>query len=185
PIPAGPSILTGRTLPPVGGDTQFADMRAAFDALSDDDKALVAGRIGEHSLFHSRRRDGFDDFTDEERVTWKPVPQALVRTHPESGRKALFAGSHLGAIQGMDDQEAAPLIDRLNDHAAEDRFVHTHEWALGDVVVWDNRCVLHRGMPYDKAKYVRNMRRTTVAGLGLTVENGAAVDEYAAAHAAG
>jgi alpha-ketoglutarate-dependent 2,4-dichlorophenoxyacetate dioxygenase len=178
PVPAGPSFLTGRIIPPEGGDTEFADLRAAYDALPEARRRAIEGLIAEHSLQHSRRRYGYNQFTEAERQHWPPVLNPIVRRHPETGRKTLFVGSHAGRIVGMDDAAGHALIDELIAFATQPEFVYAHRWTLGDLVMWDNRCCMHRGRLWDQARYPRNVRRITVAGLGPTVVDGRAVDEY-------
>jgi alpha-ketoglutarate-dependent 2,4-dichlorophenoxyacetate dioxygenase len=178
PVPAGPSFLTGRIVPPEGGDTEFADLRAAYDALPEAKRRQIDGLVAEHSLIHSRRRYGFNQFTEAERKHWPPVFNPLVRRHPETGRKTLFVGAHAGRIVGMDDADGAALIDELIAFATQPEFVYAHRWTLGDLVMWDNRCCMHRGRLWDQQRYPRNVKRTTVAGIGPLLADGKPVDEY-------
>jgi alpha-ketoglutarate-dependent 2,4-dichlorophenoxyacetate dioxygenase len=168
PIPAKYSILSGRVVATTGGETEFADMRAAHDALDDPTKAEIADLVCEHSLIYSREVMGFDDLTEAERATMCPVRQALVRTHPGSGRKALYLGSHIGTIIGWPMPEARAFIRDLTEHATQRGFVYAHRWRPFDLVMWDNRTLMHRVRCYDSTQ-VRDMRRTTVAGTALTV----------------
>jgi alpha-ketoglutarate-dependent 2,4-dichlorophenoxyacetate dioxygenase len=161
-IPARFSLLSARVIPEEGGETQFADMRAAWDALPERMKARVEGLICEHTQLFSRGRIGFDDWSDEERAKMAPVPQMLVRTHPGSGRKSLFLSSHAGRIRGMAEPEARLLLMDLTEHATQREFVHTHSWTVGDLVMWDNRCTMHRAREYDETQ-VRDLHRTTVS----------------------
>ena len=163
PIPAKYSLLSARVVNPVGGNTEFADMRAAYDALDADTKAKIEDLICEHSLMYSRGSLGMVDFTDEERAMFRPVRQRLVRTHPVTGRKSLYLSSHAGGIVGMPMPEARILLRDLNEHATQPRFVYTHAWRPWDLVIWDNRQVMHRGRRYDQ-RQPRDMRRTTIAG---------------------
>ena len=163
PIPARYSLLSGRVVATHGGDTEFADMRAAYDALDDATKAEVAGLVCEHSLIHSRELLGFGDLTAEEKATMRPVTQPLVRTHPLSGRISLYLASHIGTIIGWPVPEARAFIRDLTEHATQRRFVYAHKWQPFDLVMWDNRSTMHRVRRYD-ATQVRDMRRTTVAG---------------------
>jgi len=156
-----------------GGDTEFADMRAAYDALDDATKAECEGLICEHSLIYSRELLGFDGLTEDERTTMRPVRQTLLRTHPGSRRKSLYLASHIGAIIGWPVPEARALIRDLIEHATQRQFVYTHKWRPFDLVMWDNRCTMHRVRRYDNAQ-PRDMRRTTVAGTQMTAEQAAA-----------
>jgi alpha-ketoglutarate-dependent 2,4-dichlorophenoxyacetate dioxygenase len=146
------------------GETEFADCRAAYDALPEAMKARVAGLVAEHSIYTSRAVLGFTDFTAEERAALPPVLHPLVRVHPGSGRSALCIASHAGAIVGMPLAEARLLLADLMEHATQRDFVHRHRWRVGDLVIWDNRSVLHRGRGFD-LDAVRDMRRTTVSDV--------------------
>src|SRR5215218_7814850 len=168
PIPAKFSLLSARVVNPKGGNTEFADMRAAYDALDDDTKAEIEDMICEHSLMYSRGSLGFLDYTEEEKQMFKPVLQRLVRTHPVHGRKSLYLSSHAGAIQGMSVPEARVLLRDLNEHATQPEFVYVHKWTLHDLVMWDNRQTMHRVRRYDQSQ-PRDMRRATVAGNAPTV----------------
>src|SRR5437867_12476124 len=163
PIPAKYSLLSAGVVNPVGGNTEFADMRAAYDALDADTKAQIEDLICEHSLMYSRGSLGMVDFTDEERAMFRPVRQRLVRTHPVTGRKSLYLSSHAGGIVGMPMPEARILLRDLNEHATQPRFVYAHAWRPWDLAVCDNRQVMHRGRRYDQ-RQPRDMRRTTIAG---------------------
>jgi alpha-ketoglutarate-dependent 2,4-dichlorophenoxyacetate dioxygenase len=167
-IPAKYSLLSARVVNPVGGNTEFADMRAAYDALDADTKALVEDLVCEHSLMYSRGSLGLLDYSDEERAMFRPVRQRLVRTHPVTGRKSLYLSSHAGAIVGMPMAEARILLRDLTEHATQPAFVYVHRWKQWDLVMWDNRQMMHRVRRYDDAQ-PRDMRRTTVAGTAPTV----------------
>ena len=169
PIPAKYSLLSARVVNPVGGNTEFADMRAAYDTLDADTKALVEDLVCEHSLMYSRGLLGMLDYSDEEREMFRPVRQRLVRTHPVTGRKSLYLSSHAGAIVGMPMAEARILLRDLNEHATQPAFVYVHRWRPWDLVMWDNRQMMHRVRRYDDDQS-RDMRRTTVAGTVPTVE---------------
>jgi alpha-ketoglutarate-dependent 2,4-dichlorophenoxyacetate dioxygenase len=169
-LPARASLLYAREIPPVGGHTEFADMRAAYDALPDDLKHRVTGLVADHALAHSRARTGFNDFTEEERRNLPPVPQVIVRTIPENRRRSLYLASHAGHIHCMSDDESAALIDRLIAHATQRQFVYTHRWRLHDLVMWDDRCTMHRGTDYDDLRWARNMHRATVSDVANTCE---------------
>jgi alpha-ketoglutarate-dependent 2,4-dichlorophenoxyacetate dioxygenase len=173
PIPAKFSLLSARVVNPKGGNTEFADMRAAYDALDDDTKAEIEDMICEHSLMYSRGSLGFLDYTDEEKEMFKPVLQRLVRTHPVHRRKSLYLSSHAGAIKGMSMPEARLLLRDLTEHATQPAFVHVHKWTLHDLVMWDNRQTMHRVRRYDQSQ-PRDMRRATVAGTEPTVQQQAA-----------
>jgi len=168
PVPATYSLLSGRVVVSKGGETEFADMRAAYDALDDATKAEAADLICEHSLIYSREALGFDDLSEAERATMRPVRQVLVRAHPVSGRKSLYLASHIGTIIGWPVPEARAFIRDLTEHATQRRFVYSHQWRPFDLVMWDNRCTMHRARRFDPAQ-VRDMRRTTVAGTAPTV----------------
>jgi alpha-ketoglutarate-dependent 2,4-dichlorophenoxyacetate dioxygenase len=171
-VPAKYSLLSARQIPETGGNTEFADMRAAYEALDDETKAEIEDLICEHSLLHSRGILGFTDFTDEERKTFTPVHQRLVRTHPVTGRKSLFLSSHAGTIDGWLMPEARSLLRDLTEHATQPAFVHIHEWRQHDLVMWDNRQTMHRVRRFKWTKDVRDMRRTTLQGDGPTVPEG-------------
>jgi alpha-ketoglutarate-dependent 2,4-dichlorophenoxyacetate dioxygenase len=167
PIPAKYSLLSARVVNPVGGNTEFADMRAAYDALDAATKTLVEDLVCEHSLMYSRGSLGMLDYSDEERAMFRPVRQRLVRTHPVTGRKSLYLSSHAGAIVGLPVAEARILLRDLNEHATQPRFVYVHAWRPWDLVMWDNRQMMHRVRRYDDGQ-PRDMRRTTVAGNAPT-----------------
>jgi alpha-ketoglutarate-dependent 2,4-dichlorophenoxyacetate dioxygenase len=160
-VPAKYSILSARTIPDGGGNTEFADMRAAYDALDERTKREVADMICVHSQIFSRGILGFTDFTDEERVKWAPVRQRLVRKHPNTGRLSLYLSSHAGGIEGWPVPEARAFLRDLNEHATQRKFVYAHVWKQGDIVMWDNRVTMHRARRYDYNQ-VRDMRRTTL-----------------------
>jgi alpha-ketoglutarate-dependent 2,4-dichlorophenoxyacetate dioxygenase len=175
PTPAKYSLLHARVLPkpsPMGaGNTEFADMRAAYDALDDEVKAEIKDYVCEHSQQYSRGVLGFD-FTDEERLKNPAVPQRLVRLHPGSKRRSLFLSAHAGAIRGMPVPEARALLRDLTEHATQRQFVYAHQWRLGDLVMWDNRAMMHRARRYDPNE-VRELHRTTVADDCPTLEQAA------------
>ena len=171
--PAKYSLLHAVSLPSKGGDTQFADMRAAYDALDEETKDLVEGMVCEHSQIYSRQLIGFFDLTDEERERFAPVRQCMVRVHPVTGRKSLYLSSHAGGIVGWPVQEARGFLRDLIEHATQREFVYTHKWRLGDLVMWDNRQTMHRARPFP-ANEPRDMRRTTLAGDGPTAEQASA-----------
>jgi alpha-ketoglutarate-dependent 2,4-dichlorophenoxyacetate dioxygenase len=164
-LPALASLLYARSIPTIGGHTEFADERAAYDALPEDTKRRLSLLVAEHSIFNSRARLGFSSFSDEERREMPPVPQAVVRTIPESGRKSLYLASHAGRIFGMPEREGRALIDELVAHATQRQFVYTHRWRVHDLVIWDNRCTMHRGTEFDDLRWKRDMQRATVSDV--------------------
>ena len=172
PVPAMYSLLHARRIPSKGGNTEFADMRAAYDALDDETKAQVEDLICEHSQIYSRQQLGFTDFTDDERARFAPVRQRLVRTHPSTRRKSLYLSSHAGGISGWPVPEARAFLRDLVEHATQPQFVYSHQWRQWDLVVWDNRQTMHRVTRFDETQ-VRDMRRTTVAGDTTTVAQAA------------
>lgn len=172
PTPAKYSLLSARVIPRSGGNTEFADMRAAWDALDSETRTLVQDLVCEHSQIYSRGVLGFTDFTEEERRKWAPVLQRLVRRHPVTGRRSLYLSAHAGAIVGWPVPEARALLRDLTEHATQREFVHAHKWRRFDLVMWDNRVTMHRGRRYD-AREVRDMHRTTVADAAPTLEQAA------------
>lgn len=171
-VPAKFSLLSARVIPSAGGNTEFADMRAAYDALDDAMKERIADLVCEHSQIYSRGLLGFDDFTPEDLIRFKPVRQRLVRTHPSTGRKSLYLASHAGAIVGWPVPEARALLRDLTEHATQRKFVYAHEWKQWDLVMWDNRATMHRARPFE-ATEVRDMHRTTVACERSTMDEAA------------
>ena len=167
--PAKYSLLSARQIPTEGGDTQFADLRAAYDALPEKKKREIEGLVALHSVMFSRAKIGFNDFAPEEYKTEVPVPQLIVRTLPGSGRKTLYLASHAGEVEGMPVPEGKMLLHDLIDHATQPQFVYTHRWRVNDLVMWDDRCTMHRGREYDMDQ-ARDLHRTTVADIGPTVE---------------
>jgi alpha-ketoglutarate-dependent 2,4-dichlorophenoxyacetate dioxygenase len=169
PVPAKYSLLSGRVLPSWGAHTEFADMRAAYDALDARTKAEVAELICEHSLTYSREAIGFTDLTPEEIAAFRPVRQRLVRTHPGTGRKSLFLSAHAGAIVGWTIPEGRMFLRDLTEHATAREFVYSHSWRPYDLVMWDNRSTMHRARRFDRNE-VRDVRRTTLAGDSASAE---------------
>ena len=160
-IPARYSALCAHVIPPAGGETEFADMRAAWDMLAPDWKARVKGLVCEHSRLYSKGALGVP-FTEQEQRDFAPVRQPLVRTHPRSGRHSLYLSSHAGRIVGWPVPEAMMLLRELTEHATQRELVYRHQWRVGDLVMWDNQATMHRGRPYDDTKYPRDLRRTTL-----------------------
>ena len=157
------SLLYARSVAPIGGHTEFADLRAAYDALPAAMKDRLRGQIAEHSLIYSRGKLGFTDFTPEEKVAFTPVLRPLVRRIPESGRDTLYIASHIGRIGGMEDAETLALLAELIEHATQRQFIYTHRWSVGDLVMWDNRCTMHRGTEYEDTRWVRDLQRATTS----------------------
>ena len=168
-IPAKYSLLRAVRIPSKGGNTEFAHMGAAYEALDDETKALIEDRVCEHSQLFSRESVGFTDFTPEERERLKPVRQRLVRTLPRTGRKSIYLSSHAGTIVGWPLPEARLLLRDLTEHATQREFVYSHPWRVDDLVMWDNRQTMHRGRPFPAGE-ARDVRRTTIGGEAPTVE---------------
>ena len=169
-LPSICSLLYAETVAPVGGNTEFADQRAAYDALPEATQRKLQGLVVEHWIATSRRRSGFSEFTEEEQKRLPPVPQVLVRTIPQSGRKSLYVASHAGRIWGMPDAEGRDLIDGLIAHVTQRQFVYTHRWRPNELVMWDNRCTMHRGTNFEDLRWVRDMRRVTVSDVANSCE---------------
>ena len=172
PVPAKYSLLSARVIPSWGANTEFADMRAAYDALDLRNKTEVEDLVCEHSLIYSREAIGFTELIPDEIAAFKPVRQRLVRTHPVTGRKSLFLASHAGAIVGWTIPEARMFLQELIEHATRREFVYSHFWEPNDLVMWDNRTTMHRARRFDRND-VRDMRRTTLAGDAETTEQAA------------
>ena len=168
--PALCSLLYSTTIAPIGGHTEFADQRAAYDALPPAMKQRLDGLVAEHSIETSRRRTGFAEFSADEAKRLPPVPQMLVRTVPESGRRSLYVASHAGRIFEMPDAEGRALLEDLMAHVTQRQFVYIHRWRPHELVMWDNRCTMHRGTDYDDLRWVRDMRRATVSDVANTCE---------------
>ena len=168
-VPAKCSLLSAREIPSSGGETEFADLRAAWDALPETRKRALDGLVVEHSIFRSRSQIGFADFNDEIYRQLPPVPQALVRHHPASGRTSLYLASHASHIPGWPVEKGRALIEEMVAFATQPQFVYQHRWTVGDLVMWDNRCTMHRGRPYDDTQR-RVLHRTTVSDYANTLE---------------
>ena len=168
-IPAKCSLLSARELPSSGGETEFADMRAAWDALPDARKGELDRLVVEHSIFRSRSQIGFADFNDDIFKELPPVRQALVRHHLYSGRTSLYLASHASHVIGWPVERGRPLLEELIAFATQPQFVYQHRWTVGDLVIWDNRCTMHRGRPYDDTQR-RVLHRTTVSDRANTLE---------------
>ena len=176
PVPVVLGMLHAVTLPPPSpfgnGETEFADMRAAYDALPDAAKAAIDGLVIEHDVFWSRGQIGFTEFPQGEREQYPPSPQRLVRTHPGSKRKTLYLSAHASHVVGWPVADGRLLLLDLNTHATQPQFVYRHEWRVGDLVIWDNRCTMHRGRPHDENK-ARDLRRATTLDVGSTLHEAA------------
>jgi len=168
--PAKMSMLTAQSVSPTGGETEFADMRAAWDALPVERREQLEGLIAEHDYYRTRLMVGLDpnSISPERRALRPAVPQVLIRTHPVTGRKSLYIASHITRIYGMDEAAGRKLVDELTEHATQPAFTYQHHWTVGDVVLWDNRCTMHRGRPFDES-LPRAMRRATISDIGPTV----------------
>ena len=167
-IPAAWSLLSGRAVPSWGGNTEFADMRAAYDALDDRTKRQVEDLVCHHSQIYSREKSGFTELSEAEREAFKPVRQRLVRRHPATGRKSLFLSSHAGVVEGMTLPEGRMLLMDLTEFATRERFVYSHAWRVNDLVIWDNRATMHRGRPFDASER-RDIRQTRLGGDAMTI----------------
>ncbi len=170
-IPARFSLLSAHVLPPEGGDTQFADMRAAHDMLDEKTRTEIADLTCEHSRIFSKGALGLA-FTEQEVQAFAPVRQRLVRIHRKSLRKSLYLSSHAGRILGWPIPEAQILLRELTEHATQREFVYSHRWRAGDLVMWDNRTTMHRARRYDERVYPRDLRRTTVSDGVPTITQG-------------
>ena len=167
-VPATASLLSGREVPPEEGETEFATGRAAWDDLEDALKEELDGLVAIHDFSYSRGLIRADLVDEAQRSETPPVPQAVVRSNPANGRRNLYAGAHASHIRGRDIEESRAFLRGLTDRIVQERYTYTHRWRQGDLVMWDNRCCLHRGRPWNKGKYRRVMHRTTVAGIGPT-----------------
>lgn len=171
-VPGALSLLYAHVVPDEGGDTEFADLRAAYDALPEATKAELEGLVAEHSIWHSRGQLAVTTYTPEELASLPPVPQRVVRTHPGSHRRTLYIASHASHIIGLPVADGRLMLMDLMEHATQPRFVHAHKWRQGDLVVWDNRCTMHRARPFDTTK-VRDLRRVTTRDVASTLEQAA------------
>jgi alpha-ketoglutarate-dependent 2,4-dichlorophenoxyacetate dioxygenase len=176
PVPVVLGMLFAVAVPPASplgaGETEFADMRAAYDALPDDMRLAIDDLVVEHDIFWSRGQIGFTEFPPGEREKYPPSPQRLVRRHPGSGRKTLYLSAHASHIVGWPVADGRLLLSDLNTHATQARFVYSHQWRVGDLVIWDNRCTMHRGRPHEETK-ARDLRRATTLDAGSTLSEAA------------
>lgn len=168
-VPAMASLLSGREVPPEAGHTEFASMRVAYEALPEARKRQIESLVAIHDFAYSRGLVAPNLIGETQKRETPPVPQAVIRRNPYNGRKNFFAGAHASYIRGMPIAIGRALLQELTAFATQPQFVYVHRWQPDDLVMWDNRCCLHRGRPWDKAKYRRVMHRTTVAGDGPTV----------------
>lgn len=171
-VPGALSMLYAHVVPDEGGDTEFADMRAAYDALPNGTKATIEDLVAEHSIWHSRGQLAVTKYTPEELASLPPVPQRVVRILPGSKRKTLYVAAHASHIIGMPVADGRLLLMDLIEHATRPQFVHAHTWKRGDLVIWDNRCTMHRARPFDTTK-VRDLRRVTTRDVASTLEQAA------------
>jgi alpha-ketoglutarate-dependent 2,4-dichlorophenoxyacetate dioxygenase len=164
------SLLSAREVPPVGGETEFASMRHAWATLPEAQRRWLEGKVAVHSILYSRHTIAPNLFDPDQAEELPPVRQALVRANPVNGRRSIYIGSHAWYIEGVPYDESRRVLDKLLAHTTRPELVYQHRWKQWDLVMWDNRCVLHRGRPWDAARHKRVMRRTTVAGEGPTAE---------------
>ena len=172
-IPAKYSLLHARALPSKGGNTEFADMRAAWVSFDQETKDTCEPLVCEHSQMFSRQKLGFFDISPEEMPRFKPVRQRLVRSHPSTGRKSIYLSSHAGRILGWPDPEARAFLLDLTEAATQREFTYSHTWAVGDLVMWDNQRTMHRARPFP-VNEPRDVRRTTLMGSAPTADQEAA-----------
>ena len=169
-VPLRGSLLYAKVVPPEGGETEFASLTAAYEALPDQRKADIKELIAEHSIAHSREQIAPNLMDEAFQKDTPPVDHRLVRTIPETGQKALLVGSYTTHIHGMPREEGKALLKELLEWSTRPQFVYRHEWRVNDLVVYDNRCCLHRGRSWDRGKYKRVLHRTTLAGDGPTIK---------------
>jgi alpha-ketoglutarate-dependent 2,4-dichlorophenoxyacetate dioxygenase len=162
-------MLYAHKVPSRGGETEFADLRAAWDALPEKTKAEVEDLVALHDIAYSRSQIGFTELLFGEREVLPPVPQRLVRVHPGSKRKTLYIAAHASHIVGRPVPEGRLLLRDLIEFATQRRFVHSHVWRKGDLVIWDNRCTMHRGRPFDESE-TRDLHRVTTRDVASTLD---------------
>jgi alpha-ketoglutarate-dependent 2,4-dichlorophenoxyacetate dioxygenase len=176
PVPVVLGMLHAVALPPPSpfgnGETEFADMRAAYDALPETTKQAIDGLIVLHDVFWSRAQIGFTEFPAGEREQYPPSPQRLVRLHPGSKRRTLYLSAHASHVIGWPVADGRLLLWDLTAHATQPQFVYRHDWRVGDLVIWDNRCTMHRGRPHDETQ-PRDLRRATTLDTASTLEQAA------------
>jgi alpha-ketoglutarate-dependent 2,4-dichlorophenoxyacetate dioxygenase len=173
PVPVVLGMLHAVALPPPSpfgnGETEFADMRAAYDELPDATKQAIDDLVIEHDIFWSRGQIGFTEFPPGEREQYPPSPQRLVRMHPGSKRKTLYLSAHASHVVDWPVADGRLLLWDLTAHATQRQFVYSHTWQVGDLVIWDNRCTMHRGRPHDEQQ-PRDLRRATTLDTASTLE---------------
>ena len=170
-VPAEYSMLHARVIPPEGGETEFADMRRAWDELPEKMQQKVRHLVREHSMIHSHGKLGFDAFSPDEMERCTPVPQRLIRRHRGSGRLSLFLSTHIGRVQGWQTPEALASIQELTEFATQPRLVYQHVWRVHDLVIRDNCTTMRRGRPYEIHIHPRDLRRITLRGLSSTLDD--------------
>jgi alpha-ketoglutarate-dependent 2,4-dichlorophenoxyacetate dioxygenase len=178
-LPTKWSLLMAHVVPPERGETIFIDTRAAYDALPDDLKARAHGAVAEHNFWKTRARAGYTVISEEMKRAMPPVQHNLVRVVPESDRAALYIGEHATHVVGWPREEGEKFLAELNAFAAQPQFVYTHSWRVGDLVIWDNRCTLHRATGYDVFRYKRDLRRTTINESGPEISSSDAIGVFA------
>src|SRR5262249_16256681 len=171
--PGALSLLFAHVVPPVGGETEFADLRAAYDALADQERSRIDELVAEHSIFYSRGQLGCTDYNEAARAALPPAHHRLVRVPPGSGRRSLYLGAHASHILGLPVPDGRLLLRDLLEHATQRQFVYRHSWRAGDLVLWDNRCSLHRGRAWDDAIYARDLRRVTTKDVAFCATSAA------------
>jgi alpha-ketoglutarate-dependent 2,4-dichlorophenoxyacetate dioxygenase len=169
------SMLHARVVPPVGGETEFCDLRAAYDALDDTTKADIEGLKAHFSVMHSRKTLGFEEFTQEEAERLEGAVHPVVHTIPGSGRKSLYIASHASHIVDWPVPDGRLLLLDLRDHAVQKEYRYAHRWQPGDFVIWDNRCTMHRGLPYEDDRYRRELVRVTTLDVPRTTPSQGAI----------
>lgn len=172
-LPTKWSLLRGAIVPPEGGDTHFIDTRAVYDELPADIQARIEDLVGIHDFWRGRERTGVTGITEAQRATLPPVTHKLVRTMP-NGRKSLYIGGHATGIEGWNEDQALELLDDLYAFATQEKFIYAHKWKPHDIVIWDNRCTLHRATPFENDTYKRDVRRTTINEYGPETSSDAA-----------
>ena len=174
-LPTKWSLLSARIVPPERGDTLYIDTRAAYDALPREMQVKACSAVAEHYFWKTRGRAGFSTITEDMKRAMPPVHHAVVRVIPESGRSALYIGNHMTHIVGWPREAGERFIEELNTFASQPQFLYTHQWRAHDLVIWDNRCTMHRATGYDVFKHKRDLRRTTINEYGQEISSNAAL----------
>jgi alpha-ketoglutarate-dependent 2,4-dichlorophenoxyacetate dioxygenase len=159
------SMLYAQAIPPEGGDTEFCDTRVLYESLSPAEKSRFDGLTATHSFQHSRRLSGVADWSEAELSRFPPVDRPFIHLHAESGRRAVCLASHIAHLSGVTDDETRAIVTDLTARATRPELVYAHRWAVGDLVLWDNRCMMHRGRPYDALRHRRNLRTIRLIDL--------------------